>query len=689
MNFSAREKKILSLMLKESSPISIVKLSEKIGVSKRTVQRELEFLPNDLLSYNLKFASKTGVGVWITGKEEDKKILLNELNSENNFEDNDKELRRKKIAFEMLTDKGIKKLFWYSTKFKISEATVSADIESLEPWFNSHDLKIVKKPGSGISVKGTELNYRKAIKNFLSENIGSDYILDLYSSNSKSSDVIDNFQKSGFMDILGEDTVRRVSDCINRINSVYVKMLTENSYIGLIMHISIAVNRILKKEIIENRSLISDEPQDDEYEVAKRIAIELQVEFDIEIPKFEISYIYLHIKASKHEKLDNIDEKSYENINEILDKMIYAFDVKTAYLLKQDEDFLHSLLAHLSPTIIRLSNGMNIHNPMLEEVINQYSDIYKKCENSAKVLEVCIGKTVPPAEIGFLAVHFAAALVRIDSIKQKSKVVNIGIVCSSGIGISRLMLSKLKKTFKSRVKLSAYGKNEIDKDVMEKEDFLISSLPLNVTGTEIVEVSPLLSDINIEQIRHMINKYEVYTEEKSVDRPTLEFETISAIANQIKLIESSIEIHKINKNAHFNETLRLISNIVCKADEDPTTVQNDLLEREKISSQIFPELNFALLHAKSSGVKNPSFNIFTTEDLSAFTSPDFNGISVIFTMLIPKDKNEKINSEIMGNISSSMVENNELLESILINDNIATLKNISKSLKKFFSNYIA
>ncbi len=690
MNFSAREKKILLLMLKESSPISIVKLSQKIGVSKRTVQRELEFLPGDLVSYNLKFASKTGVGVWIVGKEEDKKALLNELSNDGVFDDSDKEHRRKKIAFEMLTDKGIKKLFWYSTKFKISEATVSADIESLEPWFNSHDLKIVKKPGSGIFVQGTELSYRKAIKSFLNENIASDYFFDIYVSDSKSSEAFDNFQKSGFMEVLGEDTVRRVADCINGIDSDYVKKLTENSYVGLIMHISIAVKRILDKETIEDDVADSmPQPKDLEYKVAKRIAAELQEEFDIEIPLAEISYIHLHIKASKFEKATINTENQLENINLIADKMIYAFDEKMAYQLKQDEDFLQSLLAHLAPTTIRLSNGMNIHNPMLSEVINQYSDIYMKCENSAKVLEECINRTVPPAEIGFLAVHFAAALVRIEANKQKSKVVKVGIVCSSGIGISRLMLSKLKKTFKKRVVLSAYGKNEIDKDIVNKEDFLISSLALNVSGIEIVEVSPLLSEKNMEAIRQTIIKHEVYTEEKNIDKTDLDFEAISVIANQIKLIEKSISINKIADNLNFEESLKLITTTVCKNDEDPTEVQNDILEREKMSSQIFPELNFALLHAKSSAVKSPSFSIFTTEDLTEFKSPDFNGISVIFTMLIPKDENEKVNGEIMGSISSSLVDSDELLESIHKGDNIETLNYISRVLKTFFSNYIS
>ncbi len=689
MNFSARGKKILLLMLEEALPISIVKLSEKIGVSKRTIQRELEFFPTDLQAHKLEFASKTGVGVWIIGTQEDKNNLLLKLKNDNSFDDTDREHRRKRIVYEILKDKGIKKLFWYSAKFKVSEATISADIESLEPWLNFYGLKIVKKPGSGITVNGTEASYRKAIRAFISENIDTNFIHEMYESHSKNSKIIDNFQKTGFIGILGEDTVQRVTDCINGINSEYVKSLTENSYIGLIMHTSIAVKRILDEEIIED-CVDSSKPYSKgaEYKIAQKIATELQEEFEIEIPETEISYIYLHLKASKFEKATITSESDFENINIIADKMIYAFDEKMAYQLKQDDDFICSLLAHLSPTIIRLTNGMNIHNPMLNEVVNQYSDVYKKCENSAKALESLIGKKVPAAEVGFLAVHFAAALVRIETGKQKSKIVNIGIVCTSGIGISRLMLSKLKKTFKSRVILTAYGKNDINSKVTQKEDFLISSFSLNIKDIEVIEVNPLLSDKNMEEIRQAILKYEVYTERKFANKTTLEFEEISNMANQINLIEKSIGIYRIDENLNLMQALKIISKIICRAEEDPETVKNDILEREQISSQIFPELKFALFHAKSNGVTSPSFNIFTSQSLSQFKSPDLKGINIIFTMLIPKDENEKINSDIMGSISSSMVENNTLLDSIYEGDDSTTLKNISKVLKTFFANYI-
>ncbi len=689
MNFSARVKKILLIMLEENEPISVVKLSEKIGVSKRTVQRELEYLPKDLSAYNLKFASKTGVGVWILGEEEEKANLLKLLKSESYIDDTDKEYRRKKITLEILKDKNVKKLFWYSTKFKVSEATISSDLEALEKWFEKFDLKIIKKPGSGISVKGSEAAYRRAIKAFISENIDAKFLIDAYESDTENAKVIEEFQKYGFMKILGEDTVSRVMDCINGVNSSHVRSLTENSYIGLVMHISVAVKRILDNETIDNNSGFFEKiVRDSDYDVAEKIALEIKEEFEIEIPEIEISYIYLHIKASKYEKVQNASKMNFENIKTIADEMIYAFDEKNAYKLKQDEDFLHSLHAHLSPTIIRLTNGMKIHNPMLNEVKAQYAEVYEKCKNSALILESYVRKPVPAAEIGFLTVHFAAAIVKLEALNSPRKIVNIGIVCSSGIGVSRLMRSKLRKHFSSRVLLTAYGKNEINEEVVKKEDFIISSLPLNSKEIEVINVNPLISEKDIENIRKLIDKYEVQLEEKDDVSVMLDLETISLLASQMRTIANEMKIYKLDKDINFINAVEQVAKNVCKEGDDREVVVKDIIARENMSSQVFPEIGFALLHAKSTGVKTPSFNIFTNEERQSFTSSELKGVGIIFVMLIPVDDNEKINSEILGCISSSLVEDTKLIDAVLAGENNSAVKHISKTLKSFFAEYI-
>lgn len=60
MDFTPRMQQILLIMLNEDKVISVKNLAERMNLSKRTVQRELEYLGRALKEYHVEFCSKTG-----------------------------------------------------------------------------------------------------------------------------------------------------------------------------------------------------------------------------------------------------------------------------------------------------------------------------------------------------------------------------------------------------------------------------------------------------------------------------------------------------------------------------------------------------------------------------------------------------------------------------------------------------
>ena len=75
MEFTPRTKQILNALLQENQTMSVKVLADKVGVSRRTVQRELEYINGSLKDYEISFMSRTGVGVWLEGSEEEKKSV--------------------------------------------------------------------------------------------------------------------------------------------------------------------------------------------------------------------------------------------------------------------------------------------------------------------------------------------------------------------------------------------------------------------------------------------------------------------------------------------------------------------------------------------------------------------------------------------------------------------------------------
>ena len=694
MDFTPRMKQILIIMLKKDRTMSVQSLAEQVGVSKRTVQRELEYINASLKGTGVVFMSKTGAGIWLEGSDGDKKALYAALTKGDSFDAGNREERRKRLILEILKDKGLKKLFYYSSKFRVSEATISTDLEAVAGWLECHDLHVERRPGSGVSIEGSEESYRKAIRAFIDENIDTDVLREAYENTDGTEDSDEERRQSGIGQILNDDTLKRVTGCIMEMKDARVMNLTENSYVGLVLHVTIAINRILKNEIIETDAQWGKNLQGDEdYALAERIVRELEKEFDIEIPPIEVSYICLHIKGAKHEKIQWDDRKTVamENreMQQIINEMIDTFDEENAWLLKQDEEFIQGLLAHLQPTFVRLRYGMQITNPVLDTIKQDYPDIFARCILVSKVLERWLKREVPEAETGFLAVHFGAAMVRLEGKREDIRQVQIGVVCSSGIGISRLMSSKLEKAFKDRAVFTIYGKKDITPYVAGKLDFFVSSIPLEPQEIPVIFVNPLLNEKDMAQVRELVYQYaRTPKKQKEENSFSAQLEEINLVAAQINAVIKYFEFFKVDNYISFDELLIAIGEKLSPYRDRGIMIQEDLRRREKLASQIFAEFGFALLHTRSRGVIRPSFTVCMTKDLQSFKDPYFKEIKIIFIMLVPVDENLRINSEILGYISAMLIEDSTFLDTVLTGDKKAMQALISAHLKKFFNKYL-
>lgn len=693
MKILSRAKQILKILLTEEEAIPVKSLAEKIGVSKRTTQRELEYISSYLKGYEIKYFSKTGVGIWLEGTQEEKKRFLSFLCQDESLDVPGKEERRKRLILEILKEKGLKKLFYYSSQFGVSKATASTDLEAIGEWLSGFGLDIKRKPGSGVYVEGTEENYRRAIREFIYSNLDTRLLRESYESTDEIPGEYGYARKSGMDGILDENIIKKVMECINNIDDGRIVSLTENSYMGLVIHISIAINRIMKNEVIEESSKIeNDIVKDLDYSLAQKIAGSLEEYFAITIPEIEITYIWLHIKGSKHEKVQygTTQLAAGGQIRQLVNEMIDAFDKENAYLIKQDDEFLQGLLAHLQPTIIRLVHGMQIHNPMLEDIKKSYAELYQKCENVAMVLGKSLGKEVPPEETGFLTVHFGAAMVRLEGRKEKLRKVHTGVVCSSGIGISRLMSSKLKKVFQNKMVVSTYGKNDVTPYIIGKTDFFISSIPLEIDDVPVLYVNPLLNEKDMDEIRHLFYKYERLPQKhEEMGSFQEQLDQINKMAAQIKMLLKYMGFFKVNGNITFDEMLVMAGEEISPYSDRREMIREALQRREEISSQVFAELGFALLHARTKGVIRPEFTICATHDRKPFKDPYFKGIQVVIIMLVPEDENVSINNEIMGYISSLLVEEADFVNMLYSGEKEEIRSLLSSYLKKFFNQYIS
>ena len=102
MDFTPRMQQILQRLLSETDFVSEQTLADDLGISKRTVQRELDGTTGALASYGLQLQRKKKAGLMLIGPEKEKERLAASLQTASAMDFTDKQNRRRYLLFEIL-----------------------------------------------------------------------------------------------------------------------------------------------------------------------------------------------------------------------------------------------------------------------------------------------------------------------------------------------------------------------------------------------------------------------------------------------------------------------------------------------------------------------------------------------------------------------------------------------------------
>ena len=226
-----------------------------------------------------------------------------------------------------------------------------------------------------------------------------------------------------------------------------------------------------------------------------------------------------------------------------------------------------------------------------------------------------------------------------------------------------------------------------------KIDFFVSSIALKSADVDVdvdvIQVNPLLNNEDIEKIRQKIFYYErIPKKEQEETRFMMELEQVNILAMQIKTILRYMEVFQVSNDLTFEELVIAVSEKMSPYRDQQMIIQEDIERREKLGSQIFAEFGFGLLHTRTKGVLRPSFSVCVTRDRGTFCNPYFKGIQVVLVMLLPVDENIRVNSEILGHISSVLIEDYTFLDTVIKGEKEEIRMGLSEHLRLFFNQYL-
>ncbi|GAB7387488.1 mannitol operon transcriptional activator MtlR [Bacillaceae bacterium] len=662
MYVSARERKILQLLLGEKNEITVKELAAAVEVSERTVHRDLKNVEEILRAFGLALEKRAGVGIRINGPAEKKKELEFFLCRTPQREFTPEE-RQTILLCSLLASEEPLKLVALADELNVTVATVSHDLTKVSDWLRSFDLTLIRKRGYGVQIEGSETAKRRAMSSLLMENMEETDLLAFLSSQiRRKSARQEKTATERLFGIVEKEILLLAEKAVEEIRDELPYSLADSAYIGLVVHLALALERLRQGEKIEmDPQTLEALKKTREYRIAARIIEKLRKALALEIPEAEIGYIAMHLKGAK---LRNDQELDLEDTNFFLalqarDLIDYVSE-RTNVALRKDPSLFQGLIAHLQPAIYRITQKLGIHNPLLEEIKRGYGELFTIVKEG--VNKTFPGLSVPEAEIGFLVLHFASSLERINEEKEMRAL----IICSSGIGSSKMLASRIKKELPEIKRLHYASVFDLSAVALDDYDVIISTIPLAEFPGEYILVNPFLSERDVKKIRARLQrrlverrKNETLPLQDAAADYSASFQEIHEYAGIIRTILEGFRLTVGENPQRIDTALRTACRDLERLGviEYPEAVVASLLEREKAGGLGIPRSFLALFHTRSPYVRKPSFTITAWKKPLEIRAMDGTRTLVtnLLLMLAPENSSKKT-LEVLSYISALIIE---------------------------------
>lgn len=396
---------------------------------------------------NCEIVSIRGIGYKIEGNLDDIDIKNSDL-----YDYDRVEYIIKKIINLSSTDKDTIKLEDLADSMYVSLSTVKNDLKEVKKILNEYNLKISSKHKQGICIEASEEDIIKFIINYSNKVDNSLNIKDFLNNN-----IIENLFsiKKILLDTLSYENM----------------ILTDNEFKNIVNYISIYLSR--------NNTNQSD-------------------------------FIKEYIKKYKSKKEKPISEDEQLLIRKAIKEFCRDLNIATSINLSHDKIFEECLFNHISNLYKRADLGINQYEITAGEIKLKYPFPFELGKIAKKTIEKNLNMEISEDEVENIALHIGGALERIDK-RDEKKVYKTIIVCTSGVGTSMLIKSKLENIFKGKLEIiKVIPSYLIDYINVLDIDFVISTVEVNLENVNVIKVSPMLTDKEIKLIEKYIETENVY-----------------------------------------------------------------------------------------------------------------------------------------------------------------------------------
>lgn len=526
----------------KKSYINSIELADMLGVSSRTVKRDLKEI-SEILKDNGAEVEATNQGYRLIINEDELFSQFIDENISSSAEVSGKKSDKVNGILELLLSNLYINQDKIADELYISRSSINKVMMDVKNILSEYKITIQNKPHYGYILEGNEIDIRNCMVRFLTQRKEDNSIL--------ISNRLVGFKEEDYYNLL-EEIKNIFKDLKIRKNDIEINYITRYIVIS-IFRVKYNCEIVLDDNInisLDN-SIISASKT-----IAKKIKERFKVEFTFE----DILYIS-YIIGNNHIEIKELDDSGIS----VEQMVIYAIDkIKNEYDIDffRDGTLLKGLINHLYTSYSRYCLNVTLDNPLINLIKSKYIEAYNYSILFSKVFKEEYGISMTEEDIGYIALHFAASLER--AIMNNS--LKAIIVCSSGVGTAELLKTRITKKFQNIAIKGVYPAYILDSLELSDIDLIISTVNLEGVSLEkeVINVSPLLTDEDEEKINEHVKKQRDYDYLQNLMSDDLFFINIEASSKE--------------------EVIEIMTKTMIERDIITEEIKEQILKREEMSS---------------------------------------------------------------------------------------------------------
>ena len=615
-------------------------LGESVGVSRRTVMRELPGMEKWLRAAGFRFVRSPGQGVRLE-EAEDRRAALRVL-LEGGGMALSKSERIDRLLVLLFAAAEPVKTQWLAEKLDISEHTLLSDLGTADEWLRARGAAIKRRTGVGVWMEGTPENLRRAMGIRLRPQL----------TQMDWQQFLNSRQAGTTLDLLDRNDLQAVGSVLQAFERSGRFVFSDSAFVSLVLHLTLLAGQV------RSGSLRAEGPRGTAGREAAALLVSLEGALGVRLPAGEAAYLEHYLQAVSGEQ--DWDDPQELRISQLAALLIRGMERETGVELAGFSTFRADLCAHLRPMLLRIARGERIENPQLDAVRAQYPSLWESicraCAQAAKTLGL---PALPDEEIGFLAMHFGAVLEECEKTRRRLRAV---VVCPMGMATSRFLTSQLDREFPDIAVERMCPMRGLDAAALRAEGIglIISTVRLHIDFPHIV-VSAVLQEKDRILLQNAVEaNRKLALGETPAAPPAADVRYAGALSACIVELLDTIRIEEQPAPHDKIDLLRAAARMFCVRPADIRLTEQALARREAMGDTYIPPLKAFLLHCKTGTVNGCRLGYLRLRHSYQDKGREVLGAVV---MLAP-DKDEPIWQRVMQEVSAVLIDRPALIEAL-------------------------